>query len=394
MVTPIGVTALHTFAAARLGTSGIKSFPANISPIEHCAPIAGRVPELAPEYQNPDIDRYSELANAAAFEAIHKAQLTDDGTPVSVAVVIGTGFGGLDGVEKAMRILIEKGPRRVPPRTVPNVIPSSAATSISTRYGFDGPILAPATACSAGAHALIEAALLIRHGLAEIVVAGGAEAPVTNLSISSFASARALSRWPGAPEDASRPFCVDRSGFVIAEGAGVMVLESEWSLRQRNVVPIAELCGFAMNSDAYHLTRPLPSGRQAMRCMKTACFDAGAPLDQISVIMAHATGTISGDASEAEAIFSLYDKKQEQVPPIVATKSMTGHMLGASGAVQAGIACMALQQGMLPRTHNLTLKNCDPQWLPVGGGRMLGKYVLSNSFGFGGINACLVFAAA
>lgn len=358
--------------------------------------ISCRVPEFAPEVlgvtNDWQWDRYAQLALIAAVEALHDAGLRakawDD--DARVAVIIGSGAGGTATLETQHAELLARGPGNVSALTLPMGLLNMAAGQLAIEFGARGPCLAPCTACASGATALGIGRDLLRNGVADIVIAGGAEAPVTQLYVSAFSRMRALSRRTD-PLTASRPFDAERDGFVLGEGAGVFVLESEQHARSRGARVRARLVGYGASADAHHVTSPDPLGRGALIAMRAALADAGVTPADVGHVNAHGTSTPRNDVVESRAIRELFGGGVA----VSSTKGVTGHALGAAGAIEAAYAALALEHGVVPPTANV--QRIDPEIdvdVVYGNARKVGlRFALSNSFGFGGQNACLVLAA-
>ncbi len=309
-----------------------------------------------------------------------------------VGVYIGSGIGGLQAIEAFHKVLLEKGPDRVSPFFIPMVIINLASGQVSMRIGARGPNSCAVTACATGNHCIGDAFRLIQYGEADAMVAGGAEAAITPLGVAGFASARALSTRNDDPERASRPFDKERDGFVLGEGAGVLVLEELESARRRGARIYAEIIGYGMTADAHHITAPPEDGHGAVQCMRRALQDAGLPPDAIGYVNAHATSTMA-DRVETSAIKQVFGAHARSLP-VSSTKSMTGHLLGAAGGVEAVFSVLAIHRGILPPTINQEVPDpeCDLDYVPNVARRAEVRAVLSNSFGFGGVNACLIFS--
>ena len=379
--------------AGRASARRIESF----DPSELSITFAGEVRDFdAVEYFGPKEarrqDRVTQLGFGAAADALGDAgELGAD--PSRCAVIIATGVGGLHTLEENERLYFEKGPSRVSPFFVPMMMPNATAGVVAMQLGWTGPNLCVATACAAGAHAIGEGVRLIRDGTADVVMAGGTEAAVTPLTIAAFARMGALSSRNDEPERASRPFDADRDGFVIGEGAGCVVLEPLERARARGATIYGEVAGYGRNADAYHITAPSPGGAGAAVCMQLALDDASMEPSAIGHVNAHGTSTPLNDAAEAEAVRKVFG----DAPPVVtSTKGVTGHLIGAAGAVEAVAAMFAVRDGIVPPTANLEKLGDDIELDVVAGSpREVGpKPAISNSFGFGGHNACLVLAAA
>jgi 3-oxoacyl-[acyl-carrier-protein] synthase II len=379
--------------AGRASARRIESFdPAGLS-----ITFAGEVRDFNPvEYFGPKEarrqDRVTQLGFGAAADALGDAgELGAD--PSRCAVIIATGVGGLHTLEENQRLYFEKGPSRVSPFFVPMMMPNATAGVVAMQLGWTGPNLCVATACAAGAHAIGEGVRLIRDGTADVVMAGGTEAAVTPLTVAAFARMGALSSRNDDPERASRPFDADRDGFVIGEGAGCVVLEPLERARARGATVYGEVAGYGRNADAYHITAPSPGGAGAAVCMQLALDDAAMEPSAIGHVNAHGTSTPLNDAAEAEAVRKVFG----DAPPVVtSTKGVTGHLIGAAGAVEAVAALLSVRDGIVPPTANLERVGDDIELDVVAGSpREIGpKPAISNSFGFGGHNACLVLAAA
>ena len=322
----------------------------------------------------------------------------DSGVEVSeenaerIGVAIGSGIGGLPGIEKAHSMLLKGGPRKVSPFFVPSNIINMIGGHLSMKYGITGPNYGIVTACASGTHSIGDAARIIERGDADVMIAGGAEMATCPLGIGGFSSARALSTRNDEPEKASRPWDKERDGFVLADGAGVLVLEDYEHATARGATIYAELIGFAMNGDAYHMTAPSPDGRGARRCMEIALRDAGISPSEVDYINAHGTSTPAGDIAETHAVKSAFGDHAFKLA-ISSTKSMIGHMLGAAGGVEAVFSVLAIRDQVAPPTINLEYPDpeCDLDYVPNTAREMKVDVALSNSFGFGGTNGTVVF---
>jgi 3-oxoacyl-[acyl-carrier-protein] synthase II len=383
---------------------GIREARSGIGPITLCdasnldSRIAGEVRGFDP-YNYMDRkevrrnDRFIHLAIAAATEALRTAELSI--TPENadaIGVIIGSGIGGITTLAEGVVTLQERGPSRISPFLVPAMITNMAAGQVSMMFGLKGPNYCPTSACASGAHAIGEAAEIIRRGWAVAMVAGGSEAPITPIGIASFASAKAISTRNDDPTGASRPFDADRDGFVLAEGGAVLVLEDLEFARSRGARILAELVGYGLSADAYHITQPPPGGEGALRSMRAALHHAGLSPDDIDYINAHGTSTPAGDIAETEAIKRLLGERAYRVP-VSSSKSQFGHLLGAAGAIEAIVSILAIQEGLLPPTINYTMPDpqCDLDYVPNTPRPARIDVVLSNSFGFGGHNVSLIF---
>ncbi|WP_127486408.1 beta-ketoacyl-ACP synthase II [Paenibacillus ehimensis] len=378
-----GITRIDTFDTSRFKTK-----------------IAGLVREFDAEArfgrkEARRMDRFCQFALAAAEQA-----LEDSGLPLGeidrerLGVYVGSGIGGIQTLLEQDGILRERGPERVSPTLVPMMISNMAAAMISIKYGALGPTLSPVTACSIGNTAIGEAFRLIRAGGADAVIAGGAEAAVTEISLASFGNATALSGRNDEPARASRPFDAGRDGFVMAEGAGIVVLESLSHAQRRNARIYAEVIGYGASSDAYHVVATHPEGIGAYQAMRSALREAAVKPEEVDVISAHATSTELGDRSETMAIKKLFGEHAYRIP-VTANKSMTGHMLGAAGGVEAIALAKSLEQGIIPPTINQEQSDpdCDLDYVPNEARQAKLKIGISNSFGFGGHNAVIVLKA-
>jgi len=341
-----------------------------------------------------ELDRFSEFAMAAAKMAIEDAGLVlTEAEQEDAGCIVGVGLGGLGGLEKAKETLINKGPSKLSPYTIPAIIANLAAGQISMLHKLKGPSYCTTSACSSGAHAIGEAAAWIRRGAAQVMVAGGAESTVTPIGIGGFQSMFALSRRNDAPEKASRPFDKGRDGFVCGEGSGILVLESLTRAKARGARIYAELTGYGASSDAFHITQPDPSGPQ--RAMRMALRDARLNPEDIGYINAHGTSTPVGDKNECQAIRQVMGAHADGPLVVSSTKSMTGHLLGAAGAVEAIFTALAIVNGKIPPTINIEQQDpdCALDVVPNTARDLRIRHAMSNAFGFGGTNTTLVFSA-
>jgi 3-oxoacyl-[acyl-carrier-protein] synthase II len=306
-------------------------------------------------------------------------------------VLVGSGIGGIETLQEQHRVLMDRGVNRLNPFTVPRLMVNAASGNISIMLGIHGPNTAVATACATGSHAIGDAGRLIQHDLADLMIAGGSEAALCELGLGSFCAARALSTRNDAPEKASRPFDKDRDGFVMGEGAGVVILEEYEHARKRNARLYAELVGYGMSGDAYHITQPEEDGKGAALAMKLALKDAGVAPDAVQYINAHGTSTPLGDIAETRALKSVFGPHAGRLA-ISSTKSMIGHLLGASGGVEAVVTALSISRGVIHPTLNLDSPDpqCDLDYVPGSARNLPINYAMSNSFGFGGHNACLL----
>lgn len=397
MVSPLGIGVEKNWDAVIHGRSGIRhiqKFDASKLPSQIAGEIPGfNIDQYLPPKESRRLDSFCHYGVVAAEMAIH-----DSGIEISeknaerAGVLIGSGVGGLQSIVDTANEMAQKGPRRVSPFFILQAICNTASGYVSIRFGLKGPNSCVVTACSTSAHAIGDSFRHIQHGTADVMVAGGADAAVCEIGMAGFCSMKALSMRNQEPEKASRPFDKDRDGFVIAEGAAVVVLEELEMAKKRGAKIYAEMIGYGLNSDAYHLTNPSPNGEGAARCMGLAIVDAGISPKDVDYINAHGTSTDAGDIAETEAIKSIFKEEAKKVS-VSSTKSMTGHMLGAAGAVEAIFSILALKEGVIPPTINLDEPDprCDLDYTPKQAKEKKIKVALSNSFGFGGTNAGILF---
>lgn len=407
VVSPLGTGTEKAWARLVAGQSGLRRLPAELAP-DVPAQVAGNVQSIA---EDPDagfdldavvsgkdqkkMDRFIQFAIAAAEEAVAQSGWAPESEAEKhrTATVIGTGIGGFPAIAEAVRITDERGVRRLSPFTVPSFLANLAAGWVSIRHGYKGPIGAPVTACAAGVQAIGDAARMIRAGEADIALCGGAEATIDRVSLGGFAAARALgTAFNDDPPKASRPFDSARDGFVMGEGAGIMVIESLDHALARGAKPIAELVGYGTSADAYHLTAGPEDGDGAARAMRAALAQAGLEPSLIGHLNAHATSTPVGDKGELAAIKSVFGTGHG--PAISSTKSATGHLLGAAGGLEAIFTVLALRDQVIPPTLNLEHPDEDAAGLDLvalTSRQASFDYALSNGFGFGGVNASVVF---
>ena len=341
------------------------------------------------------MDRFVQFAVVAAHEAVRNAGLNLETLDRErIGVVIGSGIGGMETFENQHTALMEKGPGRVSPFFIPMMISDMAAGQVSIQFGLKGPNFGTVSACASGAHALGEALRLLRAGDADVIIAGGAEATITPMAVAGFNSARALSLRNDDPQRASRPFDKDRDGFVIGEGAGLLVLETEEHARRRGANVICELAGYGASGDAYHMTAPCVDGDGAARAMKRARQDAGMALDEVTYINAHGTSTPAGDPIEVTAVKSVFGEHAGRLM-MGSTKSMTGHLLGAAGGLEAVVTALVIARGVVPPTINLDTPDeaCDLDFVANQARTINVRAAMSNSFGFGGHNVSLAMRA-
>ncbi|MSR35429.1 MAG: beta-ketoacyl-[acyl-carrier-protein] synthase II [Gemmatimonadetes bacterium] len=397
-VSPVGNDVASMWSALLAGTSG----GATISLFEHNEDFPTRI---AAEVKGFDptkyldtkearrFDRYSQFGVAAATEAVHHAGLAKgDGKvrPERFGVVWGSGIGGIATLEENARILAEKGPKRVSPFFIPMFIPDIAAGLISIRFGAQGPNYATVSACASSAHAIGNALRYIQRGDADVMIAGGSEATITPLTVAGFASMKAMTTRNDDPAHASRPFDAHRDGFLIAEGAGALIMESLEHAQARGAVIHGEVVGYGLSGDAYHITSPAPEGAGAQAAMRLALADADAQPEEVDYVNAHGTSTPMNDTNETAAIKAVLGDQAYRCV-VGSTKSMTGHPLGAAGGIEGVITTLVCREGTIPPTINFTTpdQTCDLDYAHDGMRKREVRFALSNSFGFGGHNVCL-----
>lgn len=397
LITPLGVGVKMTWENLIYGKSGIGKitcFDASAFPTQIAGEVKGFNPEDYIESKEiKKMDRFIHFAVAAAKMAIDDSGLKiTDSNAERIGVIVGSGIGGLGTIEHYHSVLLEKGPRRITPFFIPMLVINLASGQISIKFGAKGPNSAVATACATGSHSIGDAFKIIQRGEADVMIAGGTEAVITPLGIGGFNAMKALSTRNDEPEKASRPFDIDRDGFVMGEGAGIVILESIESAMDRGAKIYAEIVGYGMTADAYHIAAPAPGGEGAARCMKITLKNGGVNPSEVDYINAHGTSTKYGDELESNAIKTVFGEYAYKVA-VSSTKSMTGHLLGAAGGVEAIISALSIYNGIVPPTINLDNPDpeCDLDYVPYKSRGMTVNYVLSNSFGFGGTNACLLF---
>jgi len=397
LVTPVGIGVQDCWEALCRGKSGIGPIT-RFDASGYKTRIAGEVKGFKPEDFVPQkmirrLDLFIHYALAAARMALEQArlQITPELAPW-VGVVTGSGLGGLGTIEETHKILLSRGPDRISPFFIPMIIANMAPGQIAIEFGAKGPNLSLETACAAGAHAIGDSFKLIQRGAAKVMFCGGVESVITPLAVGGFNAMRALSTRNDAPEKASRPFDQDRDGFVIGEGGGIMLLEDLEFALERGASILGEIVGYGLTGDAYHMTAPPPDGDGAIRCMHMALADAGLAPQEVQYINAHGTSTDLNDAAETKAIKAVFKEHSAQLA-VSSTKSMTGHLLGGAGGVEAVISVLALLNGMIPPTINYETPDpdCDLDYVPNQARKANLSCVLSNSFGFGGTNAVLIF---
>ena len=408
MTRRVVVTGVGLVCALGIGTEeswrNLVAGCSGIAPITHFdatgfdCKIAGEVKNFDPfqwieKKELKKMARFIQIALAGADFAVRSANWKpEDSNLDEVGVYVSSGIGGFDIIEREHGKLLNGGPGKISPFFIPSAIVNLASGQISIRYGARGPNSATATACSASAHAIGDSFKIIERGAAEMMICGGAEATITPMGVGGFASMKALSTRNDDPQHASRPWDVGRDGFVVGEGAGILILESLEHAQRRNAPILAEIVGYGMSGDAYHMTQPEENGDGAYRVMMAALKDAKLTPNDIGYVNAHGTSTPIGDVIETRALKRVFGERAKKVP-ISSTKSMTGHLLGGAGGLEAGISVLALRDQTLPPTINLENPDpeCDLDYIPNHARKASVEYALSNSFGFGGTNAALVF---
>lgn len=395
-VSPIGNNVNDTWQALLAGKSGaapITAFDAGAHKTKFAAEVKGFDPAaLFGSRDARKMDRFAQFATAATMQALEQSELKiDESNRDRVGVLIGTGIGGIITLLEQYEVLRERGPERVSPFLIPMMISDNAAGNIAIRFGVRGPNMALATACASGTNALGEAAEMIRRGAADVMIAGGAEAAITALSMAGMNVMTALSTRNDDPQTASRPFDKNRDGFLMAEGAGMLILESLEYAQARGAKILCEFSGYGTTDDAHHISAPAENGAGAAISMSLALQNADLKPEDISYINAHGTSTYLNDKSETAAIKTVFGEHAYKVP-VSSTKSMTGHLLGASGALEGVISAMAIMNNILPPTINYETPDpvCDLDYVPNQPRKAEPNYVMSNSFGFGGHNATLI----
>ena len=397
IVSPLGIGLEDNWAAICQGRSGIGPIT-KFDTTEYPCKIAGEVKNFDPsayidKKDQKKMDIFIQFALAAGTMAIKQSGLViDESTADRVGVLVGSGLGGLQTIEKYHTMLLESGPKKVSPFFVPMLIVNLAPGQISIYFGCRGPNSSVVTACATGNHSIGEAFRIIQRGDADAMIAGGVESTITPLAVAGFCALKALSTRNDEPQKASRPFEKNRDGFVMAEGAGILVLEDLEKAQQRNATIFAEIVGFGCNADAYHITAPSPNGEGAAKCMQLTLDDAGLKPEDIDYINAHGTSTPMNDLSETMAMKTVFRDHIKKLP-VSSTKSMTGHLLGASGGVEAIFSLLAIRDSIIPPTINYEEPDpeCDLDYVPNVARKQEVRIVMSNSFGFGGTNATLIF---
>lgn len=396
-ISPLGIGVKETWQSAIEGKSGIdriSQFDASSFPVQIAGEVKGFDPSKYIEAKEiKKMDRFIHFAVASSIMAVEDSglKITDENSE-RVGVIIGSGIGGLPAIEYYHNIFLEKGYKRISPFFIPMLIVNLASGNVSIRLGARGPSLSIVTACASGNHSIGEAFRFIQRGEADVMISGGTESCITPLGVGGFAAMKALSTRNYEPKKASRPFDLNRDGFVIAEGAGVLVLENIEIAKARGAKIYGEIIGFGSGSDAYHITSPSPGGEGGVRCMKSALMDAGIKSNDISYINAHGTSTKQGDEVETMAIKKVFGDHAYKLC-ISSTKSMTGHLLGAAGGIESIFSILSIFNDIVLPTINYENRDseCDLDYVPNKCRKTKVEYVLSNSFGFGGTNASLIF---
>ncbi len=397
LVCALGIGTEESWKNLLAGTSGITCITSFDTTGFDCR-IAGEVKNFDPfqwieKKELKKMGRFIQVALAGADFAVRMANWKQEQSDLDeVGVYVSSGIGGFDIIEREHGKLMNGGPGKISPFFIPSAIVNLASGHISIRYGARGPNSATATACSASAHAIGDSFKIIERGAAEMMICGGTEATITPMGIGGFASMKALSTRNDDPGHASRPFDAQRDGFVVGEGAGILILESLEHAQKRDAQILAEIVGYGMSGDAYHITQPAENGDGAYRVMKAAMKDAKLSPEDIGYVNAHGTSTPLGDCLETIALKRVFGERAKQVP-VSSTKSMTGHLLGGAGGLEAGISVLALRDQILPPTINQETPDpaCDLDYVPNKARKASVEYALSNSFGFGGTNAALIF---
>ncbi len=397
LVTPVGIGVDESWSSITAGRSGVgpvTKFPTEGYACRIAAEVKGFEPEdFMPKKLVKRLDPFVQYAIAASRMAWEDAGLENAGIePDRMGVITGCGLGGLGSIEYFRDILVNRGPRRVSPFFIPMAIPNMASGQISILFNARGPNTVVCTACAAGTHAIGQAFKEIQRGAADAMFCGGTEAVITELALAGFSSLKALSTRNDDPEHASRPFDRDRDGFIIGEGSGMMVLESLEHAEKRGAHILGEICGFGVTGDAYHMTAPPADGEGGARCMREALKDAGMKPEEVDYINAHGTSTPLNDSCETNAIKQVFGDHAYKIP-VSSTKSMTGHLLGGAGGIEAVFSIKTLIDGVVPPTVNYENADpdCDLDYVPNEARSMDVKTVMSNSFGFGGTNGVLIF---
>jgi 3-oxoacyl-[acyl-carrier-protein] synthase II len=397
VISPVGLTVTEMWEALTSGQSGvdyISSFDPAPFETKFAAEVKGFDPIAYVSQKEADrMDRFTQFAVAASLQAVEAARLKiDNSNAEETGVIIGNSICGMLQVVEQLEVLRQAGPRRISPILAPMMTGDAATVQVSLILGVKGPNYALSSACCSSSDSIGHAYEAIRHGEAKVMIAGGTEAPIMPISIAAFNAARVLSTRNSEPQNASRPFDAERDGFVLGEGAAIVIMEELSYALERGAHILAEVVGYSANSDAFHITQPSPNGEGASKALGIALKKAGISPNEIDYINAHGAATVLGDKAETHAIKSVFGKYAYRIP-ISATKSMTGHLLGAAGSTQAVITILALNHGLLPPTINLTHPDpeCDLDYVPNQARSVKIKTAISNSFGFGGHNSVLIF---
>jgi 3-oxoacyl-[acyl-carrier-protein] synthase II len=401
LVSPVGVGVEESWSALVAGQSGIGPitlFDASTFPTRIAGEVKGFDPaKFMDRKEVRRNDRFIHFALAAAEMAVRDAGLDMAKEDAErVGCIVGAGIGGLGTIEEEHSTLLAKGVKRIGPFFIPSLIINLAPGQISLRYGMKGPNFSPVSACATGNHSIGDAMIYIERGMADVMVTGGCEATITPLGIGGFCAARALSERNDAPAKASRPFDKGRDGFVAGEGSGILILEELEHARKRGAKIYAELVGYGATADAYHITSPAEQGEGGQRAMRMALRDAGIAPDQIGYVNTHGTSTPAGDVAECQAINAVFGEHARRGLMVSSTKSMTGHLLGAAGGLEAVVTVLAIHRGVLPPTINVEEQDpqCNLDVVPNQARERRVEYAMSNSFGFGGTNAVVLFKRA
>ncbi|MGH9584655.1 MAG: beta-ketoacyl-ACP synthase II [Bryobacteraceae bacterium] len=398
LLTPVGTGTEESWAAMRAATNGIGPIT-QFDTAGFACRIAGEVRDFDPlryvdKKDVKKMGRFIQFAMAATEFAVASARLkVAPEEAEGVGVYIGSGIGGFEVIEREHKVFLERGPARISPFFIPSCIVNLASGYVSIRYGAKGPSSATATACTTSAHSIGDSYRLIRHGYANVMICGGSEACVTPMGIGGFAAMRALSTRNDEPHRASRPWDRERDGFVVGEGSGILILEELEHARRREAPILAEISGYGMSSDAHHITAPPEDGDGAYRVMRNALRDAGIPPSKVQYVNAHGTSTEVGDRAETIALKRAFGEHAKRLA-VSSTKSMTGHLLGGAGGLEAGITVLAIRDQIAPPTINYEHPDptCDLDYVPNHARPIEIEHALSNSFGFGGTNGCLIFS--
>ena len=397
-VTPIGNNIEEYLLGLQKGTNGVSNitlFDANLHPCKFAAEVKNlQLENFIEPKESKRWDRFSQFGVIAAKQAFDDSGLEiNENNASRVGVIIGSGVGGLLTMETQAQTLSHKGPKRVSPFTVPMMIPNMASGLAAIALGAKGPSSSVSTACAAGSNAIGDSFRLLQLGKADAMICGGAEASITPLGVAGFASAKALSFRNDSPQTASRPFDAERDGFVIGEGSGILILETLEHAKNRGARIYAEIVGYGTTCDAHHITSPSPGGSGGAAAIKLALNDASLEIDKVDYINAHGTSTSANDSNETSAIKSIF-KDRSYLIPVSSTKSMTGHLLGGSGGIEAVACVLSLTHNFIPPTINYVNRDpdCDLDYVPNNAREAQIRVALSNSFGFGGHNVCLAFS--